>query len=390
MTGPGEPHGWRVWRQLPAAGAGFAGRAAELAALDRWAAGGPGTVVALTGPAGVGKTALALRWAAGVAHAFPDGQLHLDLDGFGPDRPVAPAEALGILLRQVGVPPHRLPAGLADRTAEWRTVLAHRRVLLVLDNARDAEQVRPLLAATGTTLVTSRSQLRGLVIREGARRMRLDPLPRPDARALLAGAHLPSPADDLLELCAGSPLALRAAAERATRHPDPSPLPGWAELDWNRPGPARGWPGEAVPGGGGLLGLFDAAGMDVRAVLSWSYRALDEPAARMFRLLGLCPGGEVTVNGAAALSGLPLPRAAALLDRLANLHLVGEEALGRYRLDALAAGYAAELAQAEPAGDRRAALRRLLDHIRLHTDHDLPTPAAAGAFRPPRQRPPTA
>jgi hypothetical protein len=384
MTGPG----WRVWRQLPAAGAGFAGRGAELATLDRWAVDGLGTVVALTGPAGAGKTALALHWAAGAAGGYPDGQLHLDLDGFGPDRPVPPVEALGILLRQVGVAPHRLPAGLADRTAEWRTVLAHRRVLLVLDNARDAEQVRPLLAATGTTLVTSRSQLRGLVIREGARRLRLDPLPRADARALLAGAHLPAPADDLLELCAGSPLALRAAAERATRHPDPSPLPGWAGLRWS-PGPARGWPGEAVPGGGGLLGLFDAAGMDVRTVLSWSYRALDEPARWLFRLLGLCPGGEVTVNGAAALCGLPLPRAAALLDRLANLHLVEEEALGRYRLDALAAGYAAELAQTEPPGQRRAALRRLLDHIRLHTDHDLPTPAAAGAFRPPRQRPPT-
>jgi RecA/RadA recombinase len=384
---------WRVWRQLPAGPAGFTGRSAELATLHGWAAGG-GAVIAVTGPAGAGKSALALHWAAGAAAAFPAGQLHLDLDGFGPDRPVAPVEALGILLRQVGVAPHRLPAALADRTAEWRTALAGRRVLVVLDNARDAEQVRPLLGATGVTLVTSRNQLRGLVIREGARRLRLDPLPRPEARALLTHAHpgdarghrtddplapwhLTGSVETLLDLCGGSPLALRAAAERATRlpgPPDPAPPPAPA---------VRG-----AAGGGGVLGLFDGLGVDVRAVLSWSYRVLDEPSGRLFRLLGLCPGGEVSVAGAAALTGLPLPRAAALLDRLANLHLVEERSLGRYRLDVLAAGYAAELVQTDPPGERRAALRRLLDRTH-HADRDLAAPVAGAAFRPPRPRPPT-
>jgi tetratricopeptide (TPR) repeat protein/transcriptional regulator with XRE-family HTH domain len=339
-------------RQLPLGVPGFCGRDAELAALDDLLA-GP-AMVTITGLAGVGKTALAVHWAHRVADRFPDGQLYADLRGFGPAPAIGdPADVLRDFLETLGVTPARVPAGVDARSALLRDLLSDRRMLVVLDNARDDDHVRPLLpgAGAGVVVVTSRDRLAGLFAAAGARPMRLDVLTDGEARTLLAArvgadrlAADPAATTGIVAATAGLPLALTMVAARVAFHP--------------------GFP---------LAAFADDLGVtaDLRRVFSWSYGALAPPAARLFRLLGLHPGPEVTVPVAAALAGRPVTTTAELLAELARLHLLIEQRPGRFRLHDLVHDYAA--AVAEPDHEARDRLYRC-----LLTEAG----AAAGAMQP--------
>ncbi|HMH92665.1 MAG TPA: tetratricopeptide repeat protein, partial [Streptosporangiaceae bacterium] len=323
----------------------------------------PGTVVisAIGGTAGVGKTALAVRWAHQVAGRFPDGQLYVNLRGYDADQPVAPADALAGFLSALGVPGPDTPAGEEERAARYRSLLADRRMLVVLDNAAEVEQVRLLLpgAPACMVVVTSRDALAGLVARYGATRLDLDLLPLGEAVGLLRaliGPRVdadPGVAVALAERCARLPLALRVAAELAAARPDATLAELCGEL-------------------GGLqrrLDLLDAGGdprTAVRAVFSWSRRHLDADAARAFGLLGLHPGADFDRYAAAALTGTTLPAAGLGLDRLARAHLIHRTPAGRYGLHDLLREYAAEQAARDENGPaRQAAVTRLLDYY-LH------------------------
>jgi len=368
-----------VPRQLPAHTQHFVGRADELAELtgllDRavgWSQpeGTPGTagtvvISAIGGTAGIGKTALALRWAHQVAGRFPDGQLYVNLRGFDPaGSPVRPAEAIHGFLDALGVEPARIPVELDAQAALYRSLLAGRRLLVLLDNARDSDQVRPLLPGSETclVLVTSRSQLSSLLAWEGAHLLGLDLLSVTEARALLA-RHLgldrasrePGAVDELIELCARLPLALSVVAARAAAQPA-FPLTELAgELRDAR----------------GRLDALDAGDLatNVRAVLSCSYRNLAGPAARMFRMLGAHPGPDISAPAAASLAGVPLMQARKALAELTRAYLVTERAPGRFTFHDLLRSYAAQQASSvDTATERHAAVRRMLDHY-LHTGH---------------------
>ncbi|MFF3443785.1 BTAD domain-containing putative transcriptional regulator [Streptosporangium sp. NPDC002721] len=353
--------------QLPPDVRGFTGRRAELAHLDAFLALGADQptalpVTVLSGTAGVGKTALAVHWAHRVAGRFPDGQLYVNLRGFAPDGPVTtPGEALGGFLHALAVPASQLPSDVGAQTALYRSLLARRRMLVVLDNARDAEQVRPLLpGAPGClVLVTSRNRLTSLVAVEGARPLLLDPPTVAEARRLLArrlaperAAAEPGAVDEIITRCARLPLALAIVAARAAGHPA-SPLAAFAdELRDER---------DRLD----ALSAGDETG-EVRAVLSWSYRTLGAGAARLFRLLGLSEGADIATAAAASLAGVT-PRAARnLLAELTAAGLVTEHRPGRFAAHDLLRAYSAELARHDAAADRHAAARRLFDHY-LHT-----------------------
>ena len=303
--------------QLPADVAAFTGRDVELAELDLLLTGAAGSaetlaavgrpaisdaaavpIMVLAGTAGVGKTALAVRWARRAAAAFPDGQLYVNLRGYDPGAPVAPADALAGFLRALGLAGEDIPAGEDERAAAYRSLLDGRRMLVVLDNAASVEQARPLLPGSPSCLVvvTSRDSLAGLVARHGARRLALDMLPAADAIGLLRtliGDRVdaePDAAAELAAQCARLPLALRVAAELAAASPD-SRL---AELAGELAGEQR------------RLDLLDAGGDErtaVRGVFSWSYRHLPAAAARAFRLIGLHPGPDLDAYAVAALTG---------------------------------------------------------------------------------------
>ncbi|GAA2182698.1 ATP-binding protein [Micromonospora lupini] len=363
-----------VPRQLPPALPGFVGRAAQLAQLDAACAGpdtsgddgrAPATVVTLSGTAGVGKTTLAVHWAHRVADRFPDGQLYVDLRGFDSTGTVVTAvEAVRGFLEALEVPPERIPTHLPAQVGLYRSLLAGRRMLVLLDNARDADQVRPLLVGSPTclVLVTSRNRLAGLVAAEGARPVGVDLLSAAEAWQLLArrlGADRlavePQAVDEMIERCARLPLALAVLAARSAAHPAFPLATLAAEL--------RGAPRP--------LDSFDAgdAGTDVQAVFSWSYRSLTPQAARLFRLFGCHPGPDIGVAAAASLAGLPREQVPRLLTELAHAHLVTEHAPGRFGAHDLLRAYAAEQAERlDPAEARRAAIRRGLDHY-LHTAH---------------------
>ncbi|MDG4831753.1 tetratricopeptide repeat protein [Solwaraspora sp. WMMD1047] len=365
-AGPDEPG---IPRQLPPAPSGFVGRQAQLAQLDALLdpdRRGPAAPVAvLSGTAGAGKTTLAVHWAHRVRDRFPAGQLYLDLRGFAPSGPAMAAdEAVRSFLEALGVRPERLPVNLAAQVGRYRSLLADRRVLIVLDNAHDADQVRPLLPGTDTCLVvvTSRSQLSGLVAAECARPIEVDLLTPAEAGELLTNRLGPermtgaAPAtSQIVERCARLPLALAVVAARAAAHPR-FPLAVLArELTESSHG--------LTPFEGG------DPSTDVRAVFSWSYRQLSPEAGRLFRLLGLAPGPDISTAAAASLAGIPLDRGRRLLTELGRAHLVAEHSPGRFTFHDLLRAYAAELAgSTDPADDRRDAARRFLDHL-LHTAH---------------------
>ena len=377
-TGPATSLATPVPRQLPADVVGFAGRTVLLGCQDellaRQARGGAlpavpveplrpagagARVSVITGPAGIGKTAFALHWAHRASREFPDGQLYVNLKGFDPALPpVAPAAALHRFLDAFGVPSARIPADVDARAALFRTVLAGRRVLVVLDNARDAEQVRPMLPGTPgcSTVVTSRDRLDGLVAIEGALPIPLDMLSPAESRELLTHrlgesrmAAEPEAVAQLLTGCAGLPLALTIVAARAATHPEFTLAALAAELRDVR---AR-------------LDVFTVgdSGGDMRDVLSWSYRRLSPAAARLLRLLGSHAGPETTAPAAASLAGVPVAEVRPLLAELTRLHLLTEPAPGRHGFHDLIRAYAGDLAAGEgPSADNATAQRRLLDH----------------------------
>jgi tetratricopeptide (TPR) repeat protein len=356
--------------QLPANIHGFAGRVEHLARLDALltAAGAeaPTAVVitAVSGTAGVGKTALAVHWAHQVAARFPDGQLHVNLRGFDPGGQVMdPASAVRGFLDALGVPKERIPVDLDAQAALYRSLLAGRRVLVVIDNARDAEHTRPLLpgSATAVVVVTSRDPLAGLVA-DGAHPLTVDLLPEDEAHGLLARrvgagrvAAEPDAADRIIAACARLPLALSLVAARAATHRSARLADLAAELP-----PAGERTGELDTGD-----LLDR----VQAVFSWSYATLTPPAARVFRLLGLHPGPTSTAPAAAGLTGLPLPTTRRALADLVRAGLLAEPVPGRYGLHDLLRAYATDLTRSTDTDqERHAAVVRLLDHY-VHTAH---------------------
>lgn len=363
-----------VPRQLPAIPPHFAGRTAELKALDELVSGaadgdGRGAVWVLAGPAGVGKTTLAAFWAHRVADRFPDGQLYVSLRGFAPEgSPVTAAEALRGMLRAMGVLLAQIPESLGAQAALYRSMLAGKRMLVLIDNAADAAQVRPLLpGGTGcAVLVTSRSQLTGLVAVEGAHPVFLDVLSEAEACELLVGRlgaqrvmAEPAAATELAGFCAGLPLALSVAAARAAARPSFTLSALVAEL-------------RSDEGRLDALGTEDADG-SVREVLSWSYRQLSSPAARMFRLLGVHQGPEISAPAAASLAGLGVPQARRALAELTSAHLVAESTPDRFGFHDLLRAYASELAIADGAdAERAAAVRRVLDHYLITANAAYP------------------
>ena len=363
--------------QLPLGVRGFTGRAALLDRLDALLAGGGPTAVvvsAMSGAAGVGKTALAVHWAHRVAHRFPDGQLYLNLRGFDPGgAAMSRSEAIRRLLDAFEIPSARVPVSFDAQVGLYRSLLAGKRVLVVLDNARDAEQVRPLLPSAPGCLavVTSRNQLTSLVAAEGAVPFALDLLSHAEARDLLANrlgadrlAGAPASVDDIIVSCARLPLALVIVAARAAVN-SAMPLEAVAE-QLRRTGL------DGLEGGDPFT--------DVRAVLSWSYKILDSAAARLFRLLGLHPGPDIAVPAAASLAGLTPAQVRPLLAELAQAHLVTQHAPHRYSFHDVLRAYAAELVHTvDPDEERRAATGRMLDHY-LHTAH-----AAALLLQPHRE-----
>jgi DNA-binding SARP family transcriptional activator len=362
--GSGQPP---VPRQLPLDIPGFTGRAEPLTRLDALLRGGravEGVVVisAIAGTAGVGKTALAVHWARRVADRFPDGQLWVNLRGYHPGQAVAPGQALTGFLRALGVPGAQIPVDLDELAAMYRSLMDGRRVLVVLDNALGAEQVRPLLPGAPGCLVvvTSRNRLTGLVAAEAAQLLALDLLPADEARRMLArrlGAERieaePDATTEIIDRCGRLPLALAIAAAHANRRPE-FPLAALAA---------------ELRDEGSRLDVLTSGdpATDARAVFSWSYRALGPAAARLFRLLGLSPGPHFSVPAAASLAGVPVHAARSLMAELSNAHLLTEPAPGRYGFHDLLRAYAAELAHGtDDETERGAALHRLLDHY-LHT-----------------------
>ena len=354
-----------VPRQLPPAVRNFTGRqremdalAAELGQADTEP--GPRTLVisAISGTAGVGKTALAVQLAHRVAGSFPDGQLYVNLRGHDPGQPMSAADALVRFLRDLGVAGPDIPADEEERAARYRSLLAGRRMLVVLDNTGEEDQVRPLLPGSPgcAAVVTSRDALAGLVARDGARRLDLDLLPLADAvsllRALIGGRAdaEPEAAAALAAHCCRLPLALRVAAELAAARPA-VPISSLASelADQQR-----------------RLDLLDAGGdprTAVSAVFSWSIRHLDPGTARAFRLLGLYTGPDLDAYAAAALTGTSLRHARQLLDRLGRKHLIQAAGPSRYAMHDLLRDYARELAAADDGEDeQRAALTRLFDY----------------------------
>ncbi len=349
MDGGGIP------AQLPADAPHFVGRRAELSQLDVMSG-----VVVVSGAPGVGKTALAVRWSHRIAHRFPDGQLYLNLRGFDPaGGAMEPADSVRWFLDALGVPPSRLPSTVDGQAALYRSLLAGRRMLIVLDNAREVAQVRPLLpGAPGClVLVTSRNQLASLVAAEGAHPLPLDPLGPAEARELLAqrigaarAAGEPGAVDEILDRCGGLPLALVIAAARAAMSAN---LPLAALADQLRRDRDRL---DALTTGD--------PGTDLRAVFSSSYRALAPDAARLFGLLGLHPGPDISIPAAASLAAVPVASARKLLGELVRANLAAEQTVGRFTLHDLLRAFAAEACAGEP--DRGAATSRMLDHY-LHS-----------------------
>jgi DNA-binding SARP family transcriptional activator len=352
---PGTP------AQLPPDLAGFVGRTEHLRQLDALVAGDRTAVVitAISGTAGVGKTTLAVHWAHRVRDQFPDGQLYLNLRGFDPDgSAVDPGAAVRRLIEAFDLPAQRIPADLDGRAALYRTLLADKKMLVLLDNARDTEQVRQLMPATPgcLALITSRNHLAGLVATDAAAPLMLDLLTTEEAGELLARRlgvdrtrREPEAVEEIVQRCGRLPLALAIVAARAATQPRLS-LAALARQ---------------LRDAHGTLAALDGGDRytDIRAVFSWSYNVLTPPAARLFRLLGLHPGPDLSAAAAASLAGLPPDETMPLLAELTRTNLVVDHGNGRYTLHDLLRAYAADRAGAlETEEHRRAAIHRLLDH----------------------------
>jgi DNA-binding SARP family transcriptional activator/Tfp pilus assembly protein PilF len=372
--------GQPVPRQLPAPPPHFIGRDRELAELtamqDRTAGEATVAVSVIAGAAGIGKSWLALHWAYRNLDRFPDGQLYVDLHGFDPAAdPVPPLVALHGFLDALGVPPDSVPAGLEAQAGRYRDLVSGRRILVVLDNAHNTDQVVPLLPGSHTcaVLITSRRNLSGLVAAYGARMLPLDVLTDDESRRLLAnrlGARRAAAEADsfltLLDRCSGLPLALSIVAARATAMPE---LPLGVLVEELAEETTR-------------LDALDAGELntDLRTVFGASVRALAPEAARAFGLSGLTFGPDLSLPAAASLLGESPARTRALLQDLHRAHLITQHAPGRYRMHDLVRLYAAERAERDHAPAARAAARlRLLDHY-LHTAH-----LAAGLLDPERE-----
>ncbi|MFF7242330.1 ATP-binding protein [Embleya sp. NPDC008237] len=354
-------------RQLPGYGRDFVNRLEEIRLLDARLPGEdetfPTPLCVIAGTAGVGKTSLVLRWAHHVQQLFPDGQLYANLRGYDPGEPVTAAELLPRFLAALGVPVAVMPTDLEAAAALYRSLLAQRRMLVVLDNVATIAQVRPLLPGTARclTLVTTRGRLSGLAIRDGAYRLTLDTLAQPEAVALLRGVTAGRRTDDAAELaelarlCAYLPLALRIAAERAADRPH-MPLD---ELIADLRDESALW--DALTTGD------EEEAEAVRAVFTWSYQALSPAAARLFRLLGLHPGPDFGIGVVSALSGTSIRRSRQLLDVLVGAHLLEQTAPDRFEFHDLLRAYAHDQAQQEETPEVcLAVLRRILDWY-LHT-----------------------
>jgi DNA-binding SARP family transcriptional activator/Tfp pilus assembly protein PilF len=355
--------------QLPHRIPDFTGRDAELGRLDALVArdhGGTGTTVviaAIAGTAGVGKTALAVHWAHRVSGQYPDGQLYVNLRGFDPTgAAMKPAEAIRGFLDAFGITPQQIPASLEAQAALYRSLLSGRRVLVLLDNAADEDQVRPLVPGSPGCLVivTSRNELPGLIVTEGAQPVVVDLLSTDEARQLLSRRIGESrvlaetqAADNIIVLCARLPLALMLVAARAASHPGFRLAALAAELR------------EA----GGSLDAFDGEDQatNVRGVFSWSYQRLSVSGRGLFRLLGLHFGPDVSMPAVASLAGMPKEQVRHALAELTRAHLVSERIPGRFAFHDLLRAYATEAAYTHDPDDYRYAARyRVLDHY-LHT-----------------------
>jgi DNA-binding SARP family transcriptional activator/tetratricopeptide (TPR) repeat protein len=355
-----RPRGLPVPRQLPVDPVGFIGREEEIQRLMSVLRAGPGgpAAGALTGTAGVGKTAVAVHVAHGLADDFPDGQLYIDLRGFDASPALSPHDVLGRFLAAVDILPDRIPDGLDERAALYRSALAERRMLVVLDNARDSGQVLPLLPGTGPSraIVTSRRQLRGLTA-NGIHVVPLDLFDRDESerflRSRLSGTRVdaePAAVGDLIDICGGLPLALSLLAARAAHAPS--------------------MPLSEIPAGvrrsrGALDAFVDRAvpGTSTRSVLSWSYSALSADAAGLFILLAVHPSPSVPVDEAAALAGLDIPATCALLDELVEANITAERPGGRIWRHDLLRQYSSELLASAGESVRDRAEQRLYEYV---------------------------
>jgi DNA-binding SARP family transcriptional activator len=392
-AGRPPPANW-VPAQLPHGLAGFVGRQAEIEQLNALLpnrASVPTTTVVITaiaGMAGVGKTALAVHWGHQCRQHFPDGQLYVNLRGFDPaGTAMRPSEAITHLLAALGVPPEEIPDGLEDQAALYRSRAANRRVLIVLDNARDAEQVRPLLPGTAGSMVvvTSRNDLTSLAAVDGAFTLTVDLLSPAEARGLLSRRlgerrveQEPEAIEQIIASCDRLPLALSIVAARAMRTPR-YPLAALAAQLRQAPGAL-----DALDGG-------DHAA-NVRAVFSWSYHQLGPLAARLFRVLGLHAGPDISAATLASMSGMQAADQEAALVELLRASLVSEPILNRFSLHDLLRAFAGELAERHDSLDSRiAAIQRMLDHYlqtALRADQLLDTNRADSVRLLPHTGPP--
>jgi DNA-binding SARP family transcriptional activator len=346
--------------QLPPAVADFTGRAAQLLKLremadERDETAPSASIIVITGPAGVGKTALAVRWARQFHALFGDGQLFVDLRGYAHEPPLIASATLGRFLRALGVARKQAPSDPEEAAALYRTLLHDKQLLVFLDNAATAEQVRPLLPAASRclTLITSRDRLAGLVALDGARCLSLDVLRPDEARTLLTklvGRHRfeaeLTALDRLASMCGYLPLALRIGAANLVSHPGQSVSEYAAELEKDS-----------------RLAALEVGGDQhsaLRTAFDLSYLTVGADARRLFRLLGLVLNLDITAAVAAELIGEGPGRAWQLLDELARAHLIREHASGRFTIGNLLRVYAKALAQTEDSEQERAAAIALL------------------------------
>jgi len=349
-----------VAAHLPATLPAFVGRRDQLATLSQvlQQPGGTAVITAIGGTAGVGKTALAVHWAHQVAAEFPDGQLYVNLRGFDPSgTPVTPEEAIRVLLDSLDVPAEQRPETVEAQLGLYRSLLAGKRMLVLLDNARDAAQVRPLLpgAPTCRVIVTSRNQLTGLVATAAARPLQLDVLTDREASQLLEQ---------------------RLGADRLAAHPGAAMQP---DLDLREIAAELA----ARPPLDAFRDDSDPAA-DVRAAFSWSYRQLDTGAGHAFRLAGLHPGPDLERYAVAALSGVTAGQAGQSLATLAHSSMIQSAGPGRYGMHDLLRGYARELAAADGARTQRQALTRLFDYYLYAAATAMDTLFPAERHRRPR------